>query len=140
MFIGASAGNIVGPLLFRTDEAPNYSKGLRVNLSLFAVILFLVAVTTLYLRYLNRMHARRRVALGKKAKIVDMSLETAEEVERLGEVQRAMRHDAQSHNVISDTEDAERSSDQEPEPAAGNKGTSFADLTDLENEDFVFVY
>lgn len=98
---------------------------------MFAVILALLAVTTLYLRYLNRLHAKKRVAMGKKAQIVDMSLETAEEVQRLEQVQEEMRN--QSSRTQGD--DAE-GVDEVPKP----ESNAFADLTDLENEDFVFVY
>ncbi|UNI17559.1 hypothetical protein JDV02_003891 [Purpureocillium takamizusanense] len=107
VFIGSSAGNIVGPLLFTPDEAPAYSRGIRANLALFAAVVALVGLTSLHLRRLNRAHGRRRVALGKSADVADPSLETAADAERMG----------------------------------GPKGAkAFADATDLENEDFVFVY
>ncbi|EQL01291.1 major facilitator superfamily transporter [Ophiocordyceps sinensis CO18] len=83
VFIGASAGNVVGPLLFRPDEAPAFSKGIRVNLGFFAAIAFMAALTMFYLASLNRKHGLRRAALGKSARVVDLSLETAAEAERM---------------------------------------------------------
>lgn len=115
VFIGASAGNIIGPLLFTPDEAPDYSRGLRANVIFFVSVICLVGFTTLHLRWLNLSHGRRRVALGKSAVVVDKSLETAE---NLG-IFDSMRDEGE-----------------------GDEGPSggFSDATDLENEDFVFVY
>jgi hypothetical protein len=113
---------MIGPLLFTPEEAPGYTRGLRANCALFALVMCLVGVTSIYLRWLNRQHATRRVALGKSSIVRDMSLETAEEVSRIEGMQRAMREDGEGAS----------------EDTVGGK--AFADLTDLENEDFVFVY
>lgn len=118
VFISSSAGNIIGPLLFTPSEAPSYSRGLRANLVFFAVVAALVVATTMYLKMLNRQHAQRRVALGKSAHVVDTSMETSEEVARLGQME--MQGDEAQHDP--------------------SKGKQFSDMTDLENEDFVFVY
>jgi hypothetical protein len=114
VFIGASAGNIIGPLLFTPDEAPAYSRGLRANIIFFLTVICLVGLTTLYLRWLNTSHGRRRVALGKSAVVVDRSLETAESVGIFDSM-----HESEADEV-------------------DDRG--FSDATDLENEDFVFVY
>ena len=118
MFVGQSVGNIIGPLLYTQKEAPRYTRGLRSNLALYVVIMILCGLTTFYLMYLNKSHANRRVAMGKSAVIVDTSLDTAEEA--------AARQAA-----------AEGQGDA-PETTPGDR--AFDNATDLENEDFVFVY
>lgn len=112
---------MVGPLLFTPGEAPAYTRGLRANIALFTSVLCFVGITSVYLRWLNHAHGRRRVALGKNVAVVDASLETMENVGLLA----AMRRGA---------EDASASDDDRPSDKA------FSDATDLENEDFVFVY
>lgn len=114
LFIGQSAGNILGPHLYTTAEKPRYLRGLISNLVLFIVIIVLVALTTLYLMVLNKGHANRRVALGKAADIVDFSMENKKEwVKSKAEASTGRR---QSFNK------------------------AFDDETDLRNEDFIYVY
>jgi len=122
LFVGQSVGNVVGPQLYTAAEKPHYSRGLRSNLALYVVIVVLVGITTLYLAMLNRAHAKRRVALGKSAVIVDTSLCSAEEEEQM----RAAADGA-----------AEGSA---PGTAGPVGAKAFENLTDLANEDFVFVY
>ena len=64
--------------------------------------------------FLNKKHASRRIVLGKSAVILDRSMMTAEE------------------RAVSDGVDE----------GAGREGgeKAFDDITDLKNEDFVFVY
>lgn len=95
----------------------------------FITIIVLVVLTTLYLIWLNRNHGQRRVALGKKAIIMDYSLESAEEIERLKHVDRSIQETADV-----DDENSPLSHQHEIVDKA------FADATDLENEDFIFVY
>ena len=116
MFVGQSVGNIIGPLLYTQKEAPRYTRGLRSNLALYVVIMVLCGLTTVYLMHLNKSHANRRVALGKSAVIVDTSLDTAEEA--------AARQAAAEGEA--------------PDATTGDR--AFENATDLENEDFVFVY
>ncbi|KAJ3498468.1 hypothetical protein NLG97_g1108 [Lecanicillium saksenae] len=140
VFIGSSTGNIIGPLLFTPDEAPAYSRGLKANIILFCAVIFLVFVTSAYLKRLNKGHADRRVALGKKAVVFDSSLETAGEVSRMGAMQGNWQRDTRLHNgeLGSSLDHAEgQQSDYEEETQNSN---AFADLTDLENEDFTFVF
>ncbi|EGX93553.1 allantoate permease [Cordyceps militaris CM01] len=114
LFIGASVGNIIGPLLFKPSEKPRYSRGLRVNLALFIVLAVLIVAGTLLLRILNMRQAKRRVALNKSAHITDKSM---------------MSHDKNNDpdEVLNQTED--------------NIGEhAFEDVTDLKNEDFIYVY
>jgi hypothetical protein len=125
LFVGQSAGNIIGPQLYTTAEKPGYARGLRSNLALYVVIVILVAITTLYLTMLNRSHSKRRVALGKSAVIIDTSLYSAEEAERMASQTGAGAADAT-------TPDGDVGQGQ-----VGDR--AFDDLTDLENEEFVFV-
>ena len=75
----------------------------------------LVVVTTMYLAYLNKDHSRRRVAAGKDAVIVDYSLYSPEEADRLRKTKGA--------------------------DVDGNVGDkAFDDLTDLMNDEFLFVF
>lgn len=75
LFIGQSAGNIVGPHLYRPSEAPHYTRGLTANLALFVVIIVLVGLGAAWITILNKRQAAARVRLGKSAKIVDLSME-----------------------------------------------------------------
>ncbi|KOS17466.1 putative transporter [Escovopsis weberi] len=154
VFIGSSAGNIIGPLLYTPEEAPAYSRGLRANLAFFGLVMVLVGVITLYLRRLNWAHARRRVSLGKHARVTDTSLETAQEAERLQAVERAARgRGAEEQEQVqeggqglADEEDTTtlcdlgEDDDEASEMLHGNGARAFLDMTDLENEDFIFVF
>ena len=114
LFIGQSAGNILGPHLYTTSEKPRYVRGLVSNLVLFVVIIVLVVLTTLYLLFLNKRHANRRVALGKAAEIVDRSMEDKKTWAKM---------------------EAEAG----PE-GRQSFDKAFDDETDLRNEDFIYVY
>jgi len=132
LFIGQSAGNvrlpipiipkistnsnsqIIGPHLYTTAEKPLYRRGLISNLCLFIILIILIVLATLYLMFLNRKHANRREALGKSAIVADRSMMNAQE--RLADEQ---------NNAGDEVEGGEK---------------AFDDITDLQNEDFVFVY
>ncbi|KAF4463623.1 allantoate transporter [Fusarium albosuccineum] len=125
MFIGQSLGNIIGPQLYKPSEAPEYIRGLYWNLLLYCAILVLVGVASMYLAHLNRNHSRRRVMAGKEAVIVDYSLYSPEEAERL---RRMKAVDGQENENARDE--------------AGRRvgEHAFDDLTDLMNDEFVFVF
>ncbi|KAH6885181.1 major facilitator superfamily domain-containing protein [Thelonectria olida] len=125
LFIGQSLGNIIGPLLYKPSEAPEYFGGLYWNLILYCTILVLAGVTSMYLAYLNRDHSRRRVLAGKDAVIVDLSLCSPKEAERL----RRMK-------MIGEQQD-ENARDKAGHPVGEH---AFDDLTDLMNDDFVYVF
>ncbi|KAF2092555.1 allantoate permease-like protein [Rhizodiscina lignyota] len=114
LFVGASAGNIIGPHLFNPSEAPRYSRGLRSNLALFCTIIVLICLGMTYVTVLNKKHAARRVAMGKAAEVVDISMEHAKSLGERGEVLNA------EHGGL------------------GEK--AFDDVTDLKNEDFIYLY
>lgn len=114
LFVGASAGNIIGPHLFTPAEAPKYSRGLRVNLALFCALVVLFVLGILYVTVLNKKHAARRVELGKAAEVVDLSMEESKALKEKGETMNA------EHGGL------------------GEK--AFDDVTDLKNEDFIYLY
>ncbi|TDZ16785.1 putative transporter [Colletotrichum orbiculare MAFF 240422] len=133
LFVGQSVGNVVGPLLYKPAEAPRYSRGLRSNLALYCVIIVLVGLASAYLAWLNRSHSRRRVAMGKSAVIVDTSLFSAAEAEKMRRAGRPPPAGADGHEMAEAGEDAAA--------AQENVGSrAFENLTDLENEEFVFVF
>jgi len=74
-----------------------------------------IGLTTIYLMFRNRQHAARREELGKSAIIIDRSMMTARE--------RAADNGAVAEEV---------------DGYEGEK--AFDDITDLKNEDFVYVY
>lgn len=114
LFVGSNTGNVVGPLLFRTDEKPRYTRGLTANLALFVALAVLTALGMLLVKSLNVRHARARVALGKPERIVDLSMVDDREVEN-------------DDDVLNQAADH-----------VGERG--FEDLGDLGNEDFIYVY
>ena len=69
-------------------------------------------ITTVYLRFLNKKHAARRVELGKSATVVDRSMMNVEE--------RQASDDAGGSDHTNDR--------------------AFDDETDKKNEDFIYIY
>ncbi|KAA8647799.1 hypothetical protein EYZ11_010349 [Aspergillus tanneri] len=110
----ASVGNIVGPLLFNDRDAPAYLPGLRACLGMFVAMVAVILIQWANLFMLNRMQERRRVRNGKPAKIVDRSMHTGFEVTE---------------------EDA---ADEGTEAQLGRN--AYNDLTDRENDEFVYIY
>ncbi|KAF9462293.1 major facilitator superfamily domain-containing protein [Collybia nuda] len=106
VFVAQCAGNIVGPLLYRTQDKPFYRRGLISNLICWIALAVLTLMTAGYLAFQNRQHAVRRVSLGKTGKVLDTSLEKHV-------------HDDANAGVRNDQ--------------------SFHDLTDSQNEDFIFA-
>jgi len=72
---GSSAGNIIGPLLFSSSDAPTYHPGLRAVLAIFVTLAVVVLLQLANLIVLNKMQSRKRVANGKRAVIHDVSME-----------------------------------------------------------------
>lgn len=114
IFMGASAGNVVGPLLFRPDEKPRYTRGLTANLALFVILIVLIAVGMLLIKILNRRHAAMRKALGKVEHPQDLSMADQKNL-------------SDSDGVLNQGE-------------AGVGENAFDDVTDVKNEDFIYVY
>ncbi|KAJ5480050.1 hypothetical protein N7530_005559 [Penicillium desertorum] len=113
LYVGQCAGNVLGPNLYTTNEAPLYRRGLLSNLAMFCVLIGLTGANVAYMYFLNKKHEKKRVALGKDAKIVDQSMQTIQAV----------------------SDDAKEDL---PQQAADDN--SWKDLTDLQNEDFVYVF
>ncbi|KAG9230606.1 major facilitator superfamily domain-containing protein [Amylocarpus encephaloides] len=67
LFIGQSAGKIVGPHLYTATEAPKYKRRLTSSLVIFVILIFLIVTTNHYLILLNNELAKRRVTVGKTA-------------------------------------------------------------------------
>jgi MFS family permease len=72
---GSSAGNIIGPLLFSSTDAPTYHPGLRSVLAIFVTLGAVILIQLANLVFLNKLQARKRVANGKKAVLRDFSME-----------------------------------------------------------------
>ncbi|PBK68284.1 MFS general substrate transporter [Armillaria solidipes] len=98
------------PFVYHTDQKPYYHRGLIASLICWILLSVLTLVTAAYLSFLNRGQAAKRRQLGKAGKVADKSLQKAND-----------------YNVDEDNE-GEAKNDQ-----------SFDDLTDRQNEDFIYV-
>lgn len=121
VFIGMCTGNIIGPLLYSPNDAPLYRPGLISNLIMFVLVGVLGLLIPLYLMYLNRRHAKRREELGKNTSIVDESMMRSKEAEA-------------SKAVEAEEEQ------QQTEGRSLEEDNGLRDMTDLKNEDFIYVY
>lgn len=117
MSLGLCAGNVIGPQLFSVDQAPEYRPGLIASVILFAFTGAMGTLITFYLMLLNKRHAAQRVALGKSAHKIDESMVGKD---RLGTTKAVEAEEGRQQDATED------------------KG--FADVTDLLNEDFQYVY
>lgn len=111
----SAAGNIVGPLLFNKKDAPAYLPGLRACLGIFVAMVAVVVIQWVDLIVLNKLQARRRVRNGKRAQMVDHSMQ--DRYQGAGE---------------------DNPADEAGEEQVGNN--AFLDLTDRENDEFVYIY
>ncbi|EAW12313.1 putative MFS transporter [Aspergillus clavatus NRRL 1] len=106
----SSAGNIVGPLLFSATDAPAYRPGLQACLGIFVALVAVVFLQWADLFVLNKLQEKKRVQNGKPAKMVDRSMQ-----------------------------DQYQQEDEEGlEQEMGSNG--LLDLTDRENDEFVYIY
>ncbi|KAL4968118.1 putative MFS transporter [Aspergillus stella-maris] len=116
LFNAASAGgNIIGPLLFSEEDAPAYLPGLRTCLGIFSALVAVVILQAGVLFILNKKQERRREANGKPRKMVDLSMQS--------------RFHQEDEGVVEDGPDGEQT---------GNH--AFLDMTDRENDEFVYIY
>lgn len=120
MFVAMCAGNIVGPQVYLSREAPHYRTGLYTAMSCWALLLVVAVGMGAYLKLLNRRQERRREALGLPAKLKDMSIMSLEEADAykasLMETLRSQGHATEELYV-----------------------NSFDDMTDFENPMFMYV-
>ncbi|CAI7573182.1 unnamed protein product [Penicillium discolor] len=117
VFIGMCAGNVIGPLLYSTEEAPLYRTGLIANLAMFVTVGIIAGLTPFYLMYLNKKHEKRRVELGKVGPVADMSM---------------LDKDQRKETKVLELEDIQK--------VSVEQDNGLQDMTDLKNEDFVYVY
>ncbi|KAH9997173.1 MFS general substrate transporter [Xylariaceae sp. FL0662B] len=118
MFMGMCTGNVIGPLLYNTNDAPLYRPGLIANLIMFILVGTLGLLIPMYLVVLNKWHAKNREELGKRADIVDESMMRKRKIQDGKAVE--LEQQEQARNVEDDN--------------------GLNDLPDLKNEDFVYVY
>jgi hypothetical protein len=117
VFIGMCSGNIIGPLLYSVDDAPLYRPGLISNLIMFVLVGVVSLLIPVYLALLNRRHSKRREELGKSAVRIDESMMKKPDViaAKGAELEGGEAHVQEQDN-------------------------GFSDLTDMQNEDFIYVY
>lgn len=72
---GLSAGNLIGPLLFSDDQAPEYRQGILGVLGVFIAMVACVVIQAAILFVMNKFQAKKRVRNGKSAEIVDRSMQ-----------------------------------------------------------------
>lgn len=117
----SSTGNIIGPIVFNSKDAPDYLPGLRVVLGFFVATAACAILQAVNLTFLNKLQERRRVANGKPAKIKDTSMSSK---------YQDIDGDEASDSVLVEQGAAAHS-------RIGQN--AFADMTDRENDEFVYV-
>ncbi|KAG5972935.1 hypothetical protein E4U55_000693 [Claviceps digitariae] len=115
-----STGNIIGPLLFDDKDAPAYKPGLRSCLGIVVTLVAVVAAQWGNLILLNKLQEKKRVRNGKAAKVLDRSMEST---------YHAMSGQGNDEDVTSQDARGTRLGDQ-----------AFLDLTDRENDEFIYIY
>jgi predicted MFS family arabinose efflux permease len=108
---GTSAGALIGPLLFTAEQAPEYHPAIGGVLGVFVAMMVLLGVQIANLMWLNKKQEKRRIANGKSAVILDRSMTT-------------------NVNLDAKTQEVEVFGDR----------AEILDLTDKENDEFVYVY
>lgn len=107
----SAAGNIVGPLLFKAEDKESYYlPGVRAVMGIFIALIGCIGIQVVLLWLFNKQRQRQRVAAGKPKFIHDTSM------------------DAKYTNYGED----------EHEGALGQAGIQ--DVTDVKNNEFVYVY
>jgi len=109
----SAAGNIIGPLLFKAeDKAAHYAPGVRAVLIIFIALVGLIGIQVVVLWLFNKQRQRQRVAAGKPAHIHDTSMES--------------KYQAYGKD--------------EAGAGAGVGAHALEDVTDVKNNEFVYVY
>ncbi|KAK0761690.1 hypothetical protein N5P37_005672 [Trichoderma harzianum] len=125
----SSAGNIIGPLLFNDKDAPAYKPGLRACLAIFVALVAVVAIQWANLIVLNKLQEKKRVRNGKKAKVVDHSMDsTYQTMDERNTVEEAVIVEENTAGTVEFAGEA-RLGEQ-----------AFLDLTDRQNDEFVYIY
>ncbi|CAG8184013.1 unnamed protein product [Penicillium olsonii] len=119
VFVGMCAGNVIGPLLFSTDDAPLYRTGLIADLAMFVAVGVMAGLIPIYLAYLNKKHEKMRVELGKSGHVADMSMLRKDQIK--ANEAAGLENDKNQKNSV-------------------DQDKGLLDVTDLKNEDFIYVY
>jgi hypothetical protein len=106
----SAAGNIIGPLLFKPEDAPRYAPGVLAVMAIFIALIFLIALQVVLLFLYNKQRQRQRMAVGKPKYIHDTSMDG-------------------KYQTYGEDEGAE---------GLGEGGIN--DITDVKNNEFVYVY
>jgi hypothetical protein len=106
---GLSAGDLIGPLLFNADQAPEYHPAIAGVLGVFIAMIVFVLLQLALLVFLNRRQAKKRVRNGKSAAINNQSMAT--KIATGGKVQDQLLAEL-----------------------------AVQDMTNRENDEFVYVY
>ena len=123
----SSAGNIIGPLLFKSSDEPRYQPGLRSVLGIFVALAACVIIQAANLMFLNKLQERKRVKNGKPAKLKDRSMEDK-------------YHDADDE--VDEASIGVKEGDLTAPPGHHTKigDQAFLDLTDRKNDEFIYIY
>lgn len=89
LYIGLTVGNIGGPFVYYSNEAPYYHTGLTANLVVVCVLAACILGQMFYLRMLNLRNVKRRREMGRTGKHVDFSLENSANWEKIKAQQKA---------------------------------------------------
>lgn len=125
----SAAGNIIGPLLFNANDAPAYMPGLRACLAIFVALVAVVAIQWANLVLLNKLQEKKRVRNGKKAKVVDNSMDSK---------YRGIEERNTDEELVISQVNAAGSVEYAGDARLGEQ--AFLDLTDRENDEFVYIY
>ncbi|KAK9492047.1 major facilitator superfamily domain-containing protein [Lipomyces doorenjongii] len=71
----SAAGGITAPLLFNKKDAPTYHPGLRACVGTFVALVAVVLIQWTNLVFPNKVQERKRLRNGKKAKVIDHSMQ-----------------------------------------------------------------
>ncbi|KAE8230215.1 hypothetical protein CF326_g4789 [Tilletia indica] len=135
---GQAGGNICGPLLFKATDKPYYKSGLRAVLVILCVLALEVSLVAGWLVHLNRRNERRRAARGFVAKLTDYSMLSPQEVQKHEEKEKERK--------VQEWNDSKGGTHDITElgsvcSIADQHGAhAFDDLTDLQNDEFIYVY
>ncbi|CAK9785980.1 MFS general substrate transporter [Cutaneotrichosporon oleaginosum] len=110
---GSAAGNIIGPFLFASKDAPQYKPGVKIVMGMFCALLVIIGMQVVVLFFLNKQRQRQRVANGKPQFIKDTSMSSKWE----------------AHEDVQDATDGVRLGQ-----------NALLDLTDFQNDEMVYVY
>lgn len=110
--VGTSGGAMAGPYLFSADQEPHYLPAIRGVLGMFIAMIACIVIQMAILVLLNKLQAKKRVANGKSAVIFDSSMAAK----------------------VTQTTENKGGDATTPSPSAE------LDLTDRQNDEFIYLY